>query len=298
MSAFLSEKHNFLALHEEYSDPETAQVVIMSVPFETTSTYGHGSAHGPHAMIRASHQVELFDADLGFEPYKSARGIATLPTTDIAGYQGESLAQRLARECAFWLERDKFVLTLGGEHTSVVGAVNAHCEVYDDVTVLQLDAHSDLRPSYLGDPWNHACTMARVLDKHDSLAQVGIRSQSIEEREIAEARRIPVFTADEIHDAGQDWLQTVTEPLRPRVYITFDCDVMDPSVMPATGTPDPGGLTYRQVCSLFEHICREREVIGLDITELAPIPGLRHPEFTMAKLIYRFLGYRFGSKQR
>lgn len=296
MTEFLSKEDNFLALGGEDSHPDTAGVVVISAPFEKTSTYGQGSDAGPAAILEASHEVELFDAALGFEPYQAAGGVATRKALDVSGLTGASLASRLRAETKQWLSRDKLVLTLGGEHSSVIGAIQAHCEHFEDLTVVQLDAHSDLRAEYLGEPWNHACAMARVLDFHDHIVQVGIRSQAKEEREFSTEKGIAVFYAHEIHKrhgVRAPWIRQVIDATRPNVYVTLDCDVFDPSIIPATGTPEPGGLTWQQVDGLLARLCLERNVVGLDINELAPVPGLRHPQFTIAKLIYRFIGYRF-----
>lgn len=296
MTSFLSAEANFLALDAEWSHPDTAGVIVQCAAFERTSSFGLGSALGPQALLNASHEVELFDAALGFEPYLAAKGIATMTPLDISGCDGAGLAERLCRATAQWIERQKFVVTLGGEHTSIVGAVRAHCQAFSDVTVLHLDAHSDLREDYQGDPWSHACAMARVLDFHDHLVQGAIRSQERVEREASEARGVPVFYAHEIHDreaSGEDWIGDMIRATRSRVYVSFDCDALDPSIVPATGTPEPGGLTWRQVDRLFARLCAEREVIGLDVSELAPLEGERRSEFTVAKLVYRILGRRF-----
>ncbi len=298
---YLGEDENFLALTEADCRPERAGVVILPVPFEATSSYGTGSQHGPAAIIEASREVELYDAALGFEPCIAAGGIATRPFLDVGGCNGPALAERLHGEVRKWLEAGKFVIALGGEHTSVIGAVRAHCEGRDDVTVLQLDAHSDLRPAYLDDPWNHACAMARVLDFCPSLVQVGIRSQCREECSAAAQHNVRAFFAHDIHAAderGEDWIGEMLGALSGHVYVTLDCDVFDPAVIPATGTPEPGGLTWRQVTTLLARLCSERQVIGLDVSELAPIPGVHHPQFTIAKLIYQFIGFRFGSSPR
>ena len=291
----------FLDLPPEQANPQTAGVVMLPVPFERTSTYGQGSARGPAAIIAASREVELFDTVLGCEPYEAAGGIATLAPLDVSDCDGQAVAERLRHEVGKWLIKNRLVITLGGEHTSVVGAIRAHCEAYANVTVLQLDAHSDLRPEYNGDPWNHACAMARVLDFHDHLVQVGIRSQAKAERATAQERGLTVVHAHDIHlkdDERADWLEEIIEATHHNVYVTFDCDVMDPSLVPATGTPEPGGLTWRQVNELLRRLCLERSVVGLDVNELAPIEGMTYPEFTMAKLIYRFVGYRCPSRHR
>jgi agmatinase len=296
MSEFLPKDRNFLGLDPADAHPGTAGVVVLPVPFEETSSYGQGSNEGPDAILEASQEVELFDSVVGFEPYQAAGGVATRMPLEVTGLDGAAVAERLYGETKHWLAQNKMIVTLGGEHTSVVGAIRAHCERFDDLTVLQLDAHSDLRPAYLGSPWNHACAMARVLDFHGHIVQVGIRSQAKEEREIAGEKGLPVFYAHDIQQSRGNrppWIQQVIDATRPNVYITLDCDAFDPSIIPATGTPEPGGLDWRQVDGLLARLCVERNVVGIDISELAPIPGIQHPQFTMAKLVYRLIGYRF-----
>lgn len=291
---FLGREGSFLALDPEQSRGADAGVVVLPVPFERTSSYGGGSAAGPAALLEASAQVELYDAALGREPYRDAGGIATLAPLEVAGLDGPAVADRLEAACAPWLERGRLVAALGGEHTSIVGAVRACCRRRPRVTVLQLDAHSDLRDSYLGDPWSHACAAARILDFHADLVQVGIRSQDRSERERAEALGLPVFPAHEIEAAdrsGRDWVGEIVERLAPEVYLTLDIDVLEPAIMPATGTPEPGGLTWWQVDRLLARLGRERRLLGLDLSELAPIPGVHHPQFTAARLVHRIIGH-------
>jgi len=298
MHVFLPERERFLALEDELSSPERARFVVLPVPLEQTSSYGQGAAYGPAAIIEASHQLELFDASLGFKPCAAAGGIATLAPLLADDCNGEAMAERVSRVAGRWLDADKRLITLGGEHTSVVGAIRAHAERYNDLTVVQLDAHSDLRQSYQGDDWSHACAMARVLDFHDNLVQVGIRSQCEEEHALSRERGLPVFYGEAIQtstEQGRDWVGEVIEATSSRVYVTLDCDVLDPSVMPATGTPEPGGLTWRQVNRLLARLCAKREIVGFDVSELAPVEGLIHPQYTVAKLIYRFVGYMRGA---
>lgn len=296
MSVGLPTERNFLGLAAEFSDTSTAGVVVIPAPYEATSSYGRGSCAGPEAILEASHQVEFFDAALGIEPFRACGGIATLEPLDLDGCDGAAVAHRLEETVAPWLAKDKFVITLGGEHSSIVGAVRAHCDRYAPVTVLHFDAHSDLRPAYEGSPWNHACAAARIRDFHEDIVQVGIRSQDIDERRLIENQNIPCFYAHEIYAqqlAFQDWIAPIIESTRARVYVTFDCDVFDPSVIPATGTPEPGGLTWYQIDALFARLCREREVVGLDVSELSPLPNQTVSEFTVARTICRFIGYRF-----
>ena len=299
MSAALSPEACFLAPPPGLCDPATAGVIVIPVPFEATSSYGRNSCKGPGAILDASRHVEFFDVALGFEPVRACGGIATLEPLPVAHCDGAALCERLDEEVTTWLAREKFVIVFGGEHTSVIGAVRAHGRRYPDLSVLQLDAHADLRPTYEGTPWSHACAMARVLDFHDGLVQVGVRSQAIEERRVVERHAIPNFYAHEIYrqqEQGRDWIAPMLAALKPRVYITCDCDVLDPSIVPATGTPEPGGLTWWHLDRLFERLCREREVVGLDVSELAPFEGLTAPQFTVAKLIYRLIGYVFRNR--
>ena len=301
MHIFLDQESRFLGLDYLLAAPEQASVVIVPVPFEKTSSCGTGSKKGAEAILSASHEVELFDADLGYEPCKTAGGIATLaPLRVDEGDDGKAICDRVARVVSHWLSQGKRVVTLAGEHTGVVGAIRAHIKSGTSVTVLQLDAHSDLRDSYLDDPWNHACTMARVLDVHQDLAQVGIRSEAAEERAKAERMNLSVFRAADIKRddrLGRDWVGPIIDKCSENVYVTMDCDVLDPSIMPATGTPEPGGLTWEQLNHLLVRICRERNVVGFDMSEVSPMPSLHYPEYTAAKLLYRFIGCLFY-KQR
>ncbi|HIJ72628.1 MAG TPA: agmatinase [Candidatus Hydrogenedentes bacterium] len=297
MYRFLSEDERFLALADAAADPQRAGCVIVPVPFEKTSSYGTGSRAGPAAILDASRQVEVFDAALGLEPHTLAGGIATLRPLEVDDCDGPGVAERLERVVQDWRDAGKRVVTLGGEHTSVVGAIKAHVQGAADVTLLQLDAHSDLRPEYDGDAWSHACAMARVLDFHAGIVQVGVRGQAQEERAIAEQHGLRVFYAEDLRGderMAAHWINDVLEAVAPRVYVSLDCDVLDPSIMPATGTPEPGGLTWRQIDALLRRLCACTELLGFDVSELAPAPGLIHPQFTIAKLVYRLIGHMFA----
>jgi len=294
-ASLLTAADGFLGLSEEGADPDRAGVVVVPVAFEATSSYGRGSARGPAAIITASHQVELHDTELGSEPWRAAGGILTQEPLDLAGAAtGDAVMERLDRAVTEWIELGKQVVTLAGEHTGVVGAIRAHARRFDELTVVQIDAHSDMREAYLGDPWNHACAMARVLDFHDGIVQVAIRSESLEDAALVKRHGVPVFRAAGLHRdeaRGIDWVAPLVEACAANVYVTFDCDALDPSIMPATGTPEPGGLTWQQANTLLERLGRERRVVGFDLCELAPIQGLHHPQFTAAKLVYRFMGW-------
>lgn len=294
--ATMPQEANFLGLPPESSGPDS-RVVVLPVPFEQTSTYGQGSAQGPAALLEASREVELFDAALGFEPWQRAGGIATLPPLDCSGLGGEELATALEARVEDLLSKGRFVATLGGEHTSTVGAAWAHVARFPGCSILHLDAHSDLREEYQGNPWSHACAAARILDRAPHMVQAGIRSQAAEERARTESDALPIAYAHDIHRRqalGEDWASGVLAVLRPQVYITLDLDVFDCGLMPATGTPEPGGLDWPMLDHLFRRLFAAREVVGFDVSELAPIPSLRHPQFTAAKLVQSIIGYRFA----
>lgn len=282
---------HFLELSDQWSSRETAGVVIIPVPFEQTSSYGIGSRSGPEAIIAASSEVELFDSQLGIETYRHYNGIATIDP--VLSDSAENLADMLDQRVSQIIEHDRYVVTIGGEHTSIIGAVRAHCRKFPNLTIIQFDAHSDLRETYQDSRWSHACAMSRILDFHDKVIQIGIRSQAREEHLRARELELPVMHAHEIHFANSpsDWMIPILDECSEDVYVTFDCDVFDPSIMPATGTPEPGGLSWHQIDLFMNHLTKNHRLIGFDITELAPIEGINHPQFTMARLIYRWLGY-------
>ncbi|MHC4353477.1 MAG: agmatinase [Planctomycetota bacterium] len=291
---------NFLGLSGNMASIENAGAAVLSVPYEKTSTYGNGSEAGPAAIILASQQVELFDTVLGAMPYRLAGGIATIPAITCLGKSVLTLIEELRVKVNDVLSSSKFPVVLGGEHMSVVGAIKAATEKFSDLTILQLDAHSDLYSEYEGDEWNHACTAARILDFHDHIVQVGVRSQSADERDFVVNHSIPVFYAHDIYQkecAKDDWISPIIDSIRKYVYVSVDCDVFDPSIVPATGTPEPGGLSWRQIDGLLRCLCAERDVVGLDVSELSPLAGSHQSEYTIAKLVSRFIGYRFGIQE-
>ncbi len=300
MHDFLPQSQRFLGVDDAWADPERAAFVVLPVAFERTSSYGKGSQYGPAAILEASQQVELFDMSLGREAYRSCGGIATLAPLTFESDDAQAVNDRLCETVAYWLSRKKIVITLGGEHTGIVGAVRAHAQFHDDLTVLQFDAHADLRGEYENSPWNHACAAARILDFHSRLVQIGIRSQAAEESEIARRLKIPVFPGEAVPTEGtpefDSWLDTLLAVTSDNVYITFDCDVLDPSIIPATGTPEPGGLSWRQLNLILSSFAVHRRIVGFDVCELAPIADLNHPQFTIAKLIYRLIGWLSGRK--
>jgi agmatinase len=291
---WLPRASRFLGLEDAQADPQRSRCVILPVPFERTSSYGRGSHAGPGAILAASQQVELRDADLDTEPWTLFDGIVTRSALDTRHVRnGEALMHALHTTVGEYLDQGRMVVTLGGEHTSIVGAARAYASRHDDLTILQLDAHSDLRPSYNDDRWNHACTMARICEFNPAVVQVGIRSESADDLPLVQKHGIAVFHGERLQRdalAGADWIEPIVNACGQRVYITLDCDVLDPTVMPATGTPEPGGLTWMQITMLLARLCAQRTVVGFDVSELAPLQHLHAPQFIVAKLIYRLIG--------
>lgn len=316
--------HNFLGLDEDASDFERSKVVILPVPYESTVSYGGGTGNGPAAIIEASRYIELYDHELDSDPYEV--GICTLPSLELTGAGSEQAIPELraAYDALLSAGPEKFVITLGGEHSissapilawadrltagippvpefgtvqTPEGALDANKVEPRRLSVLQFDAHTDLRLEYEGSAYSHASVMARVIDRAD-LVSVGIRAITREERDFARARdNVHIFFADDIH-TGEAWMDAVMEKLGPDVYISFDVDGFDPSLVPSTGTPEPGGLQWYPVMKLLRRVFRERNVHAVDIVELAPTPGLHAPDFLVAKLIYKMIGYKFEAASR
>jgi agmatinase len=283
----------FLDLRGDEGDLEKAGVVILPLPYERTSSYVRGSFRGPRAVLEASSELEEYDEELGVEIYRSCQGIATLEPMQFLTETPEEAVERIRRAVWEMLDRGKFVVCLGGEHTSSLGPLRAFHDRYGDaLSVLQLDAHRDLRDSYLGDPYSHASVMARALEFIPSLVQVGIRSHSQEEVRFDEGENVETFYAHLIKTGKMpDWEDRVLEGLNERVYITIDCDFFDPSLIPSVGTPEPGGFLWYDTIGFLRRLCEERTVVGFDLCEFTPIEGMHHPDFTLARLIYKLIGY-------
>jgi agmatinase len=282
---------NFLGITEpEYCDYASSRFVIQPVPYEHTSSYLAGSAKGPAAMIEASHFVEFYDEELDMETYKSA-GIATLEPIDFKDHVDEKAVDLIEKKTAALINDGKFVVSLGAEHTVTLGFVKAHAAKYPRLSVLQIDAHSDLRQSYNDNAYSHASVMARVHDLNIPLTQIGIRAQCKEEAMlIKSSANIHTFYAHQIRsDAG--WMDKALRTLNNDVYLTIDADGFDPSVMPAVGTAEPGGLYWEETLAFLKMVIENRNVIGFDVVEIAPVEGNTLTEYTCAKLIYRLLGY-------
>ncbi|MDF1614977.1 agmatinase [Desulfurivibrio dismutans] len=262
---------------------------IISAPLARTVSWGGGTEDGPAAILAASTALEVFDDELLQETVQA--GIVTRPPLplgeyDLAGACGQ-IKEAVARELAAGM----FPVLLGGEHTVSGPAVAAMREKYPDLHVVQVDAHLDLRDSYSGTPLSHASVMRRVADLGVSFSQVGIRSFCAEEWQLVQERGWQPYTMARIHDQP-DWLEQLRREIKGPVYLTIDLDGLDPAIMPATGTPEPDGLTWRQVTALSRLLAALKPgLVGMDVVELAPRPDLEHAAFTAAKLIYRTLGY-------
>jgi agmatinase len=278
---------NFGGIDTEYAALETAAFVVVPVPYDLTTTYQGGARKGPAAIIEASCNMELYDEELDREIYKS--GIHTLPPLEAVASGPEGMLERVEQAVSGVFDLGKIPVMLGGEHSITLGAVRAARKRYSKLSVLHLDAHADMRESYQGSPFSHAC-IGRRMRELCPVVQAGIRSMSIEEAAFIRKRNVPVFSAADIRK-DRTWVGKVLRHLSRDVFISVDLDALDPSVMPATGTPEPGGLTWHDVLGLIREVCRKRNVVGFDIVELAPIPGMVAPDFLAARLTYRMMGY-------
>ena len=288
---------NFLALEKEHSSFGSSSIVIHPVPYERTVSYGHGTKNGPSAILKASQFVEFYDEETGRELHRE-KGIATIAPFQTGKLKDESFLAKLHDRTTELIDAQKFVVTLGGEHTITSALVSAHAKRYTNLSVLQFDAHSDLRGEYQGNRYSHACVMARITDflSPERIVQVGIRAQAIEESEFIRTQGVHTYYAHAIRQGThtrvlKEWDDFVVDDLTENVYITFDVDGLDPSIMPSTGTPEPNGLLWEEVMRCIRKVARKRRIVGLDVVELAPIAGLHHPDLLTAKLISKILNF-------
>jgi agmatinase len=273
---------------------DEARAVILPVPVDRTTSYVPGTRNGPREILQASSHMELWDEEAGADV--SAIGLFTLPEMELPFGEMQPLMDEIQRVAAEVVTRDKFLVTLGGEHSITPPLVAAAAATHRGLHVLQIDAHADLRDSYMGTKHNHACAMRRSLE-HASMTQVGIRSMSLEEAAVARSLRTTIFYDWNMRE-DPAWIQRVVESLGDPVYITIDVDGMDPAIMPATGTPEPGGLSWYEMLALLRATISNRTVVGCDVVELSPLPGLMAPNFLCAKLVYKILAYRFAQELR
>ena len=283
---------NFGGLSESNSSYAASRAVIFPVPLERTTTYERGTRNGPSAIIKASQNLELYDEELELEPYKEI-GIHTLPPIDtLDGTLDEVIAELFTAELALF-DDGKFPVALGGEHSLTPPLVSAAGKKFKDLCVLHIGAHAGLRNEYQGNPASHACAMRRALEFCPAV-QVGIRSISIEEAQTLRKLHTKIYWAKDIVRAPlKAWIAKVLEDLTSQVYLTIDLDGFDPSIVPATGAPEPGGLDWYQVTSLIRAVAQHKKIIGMDVVELLPQPGQHASDFLAAKLVYKCLGYVF-----
>ncbi len=281
--------YNFGALPERYSSWEKSRIAILPVPYDSTCTHKGGAKEGPRAIIHASRNLEFLDDELLIDV--TPQGIHTLPELMPDSEGPERTVEKVYRMAKKVLQEGKFLVTLGGEHTISIGAVKAHKERFPELCVLQIDAHLDLRDSYAGSKYNHACVMRRICE-FCKIAQVGIRSYCQEELDFVREKGMKPFY-QKILDRWGDWPEEVIEGLSEVVYVTIDLDGLDPSFVPSVGTPEPGGLSWKECLRFLRRVAEKRKIIGLDVTELSPDPNNITPDYLAARLVYKTLGYIF-----
>lgn len=273
---------------------DDASVVILPVPVDRTTSYVGGTRNGPHEILQASTHMELWDEEMKADVH--GVGIFTLPEMELPFGEMAPLVDEIERVAYEIVSRDKFLVSIGGEHSITPPLVSAAARKFPGVSVLQIDAHADMRDSYMGTVHNHACAMRRSL-QFARVTQVAIRSLSTEE-----AEALPKLNSTVFYDADMrrdpKWIDAVVASLAENVYVTIDVDGMDPAIMPATGTPEPGGLSWPEITRLLRATAERRRIVAADIVELSPIPGLVAPNFLCAKLLYKLLTYRFAADPR
>ncbi len=288
----LAPARGFMHLDAEYTDFDTARVVVVPVPFDGTTCYQPGTREGPRAIIDASRNLELYDAELHRSPYRV--GIHTLRAVEIVNGDAEAMVNRTELVTGALLDRGKFVVTLGGDHLTSIGVIRAFAQRHPRMSVLQLDAHADLRDEYEGAKYSAATIMRRTLDVCQNTAQVGIRSLSEPEAELVAERRLPMWLAADIHArqarGDRSWIEEVVESLADDVYVTFDIDAFDPSLVPGTGTPEPGGLGWYDAIDVLAAVARRKRIIGCDVVELSPLLESHTSPVIAAKLVYKLIG--------
>lgn len=278
----------FAGLPDPYGSKSSAAIYIQPIPFDKTSTYQRGSDKGPDALIEASRNLELYDIETDSEVY--LKGIYTAPP--LSAETSEETLELAYQQIKKHIAKNKFIVTLGGEHTISYAPIKAHAEHYETLTILQIDAHADLQEAYENNPWSHASIMSRVKEirQVEKVVAVGIRSMSREE--LIYLDRPNTLFAHEMEN--EKWIEQLLEKLSGPIYITFDLDAFDSSLMPSTGTPEPGGLFWNQATNLLKRVAEEKNLVGFDVVELCPQPYNHAPDYLAAKLVYKLLSYKFN----
>jgi len=281
---------NFGGLEDEHASLERARIAVLPAPYDFSTTYQGGTRWGPRAILAASQNMELWDEELG-ATYRA--GIHTLPEIEPTALGPEAMAERVEKAVGWILDRGKVPAMLGGEHSLTAGAVRAAAKRARGLSVLQIDAHADMRDRYLDSPYSHACVMRRVREIVP-VASVGIRSMSEEEARHLERQPAPVWSTRAFRALNGRW-DPILKALTDEVYVTFDLDALDPSALPATGTPEPGGLDWYEAVDLLAAVAKRSRIVGFDVVELSPIPGQVASDFLAARLTYRMMGLALAS---
>ena len=279
---------NFLRLPARHSAYEHARYAVLPVPYDATTSFRPGARFGPAAMLAASEHFELYDEETHTEPYQA--GIATLDAVEPVFTSPEAMHDALRRHAARVVKGGKFLLTFGGEHSITAALVAAVHAKHRQLSVLQIDAHADLRDAWHGTPYSHACVMRRIHEQGVPFVSLGIRSYSREEQRFIRHNGIEMVTARAVHTEA-DWADRVLAGLTDTVYISVDIDGFDPAYAPGTGTPEPGGLDWYQVTGLLRRVAREKTIVAGDIVEVSPIPGQSATELLAARLAYKLIAY-------
>lgn len=286
---------NFLGLGPPFSDYDPARVALLPIPYDATASYLAGTRHGPAAIIEASQHVEWFDEELGRELHRC--GITTLEPVPTVAAGPEAMHQEIYRRARRVVRDGKFLIGVGGEHGITSALIRATAQRHRNLSVLQIDAHTDLRDTFQGSAYSHACVMRRSLDYVDRVVAVGIRSMSIEEHRFIKKAAAKAsgcsITVVEARDCRRDdeWIERALTGLGETVYVTIDIDGFDPAYAPGTGTPEPGGMDWFQVTSLLRRVAGEKRIVGADVVEVLPQPGQAITEFLAARLIYKLIAY-------
>lgn len=286
----MTTNRTYAAIPEEYGRLATSKVVLIPVPYDGTSTWQKGADKGPEAFLEASENMELYDIETKSEVYKQGIHL-TDPITENSS--PEAMVDEVHKITKEYIKRNKFVTLFGGEHSISIGSIRAFNESFDNLTVLHIDAHADLRKEYEGSSCNHACAVYEASQK-TNLIQVGIRSMDISETYVMDKEKV-FFAHEMAHD--EYWMDKVIELLGENVFITFDLDAFDPSIMPSTGTPEPGGLFWYETLDFLKQVFEECNVVGFDIVELCPNEQEKSSDFLAAKLYYKMLSYKFAENE-
>jgi agmatinase len=280
-------KGNYAGIEDKYASLDTAKIVLIPVPYDGTSTWVKGADKGPEAFLKASENMELYDIETNSEVYKKGVYLAPAITENTSP---EKMVEAVHKTTKNYIKQDKFVTIFGGEHSVSIGTIRAFNECFEDLTVVHIDAHADLRPQYQGTTCNHACAVYEASQK-TNLIQVGIRSMDAEERNHMD--EFQTYFAHQIQN-DEDWMEDAVHKMTNNVFITFDLDAFDPSIMPSTGTPEPGGLYFYETLDFLRLIYRKKNVVGFDIVELCPNEQEKSSDFLAAKLYYKMLSYKFN----